>query len=60
MAAFSFLAASSRVFLAVAARSAVLWVSGPFLFCGVVSILSSLFIPPAEGGLVECTCTMDY
>ncbi len=56
--ALSFHAASSRVFLAQAARSAVVWAS--VLFCGVVSILSPLFIPPEEGGLVGYTCTMDF
>ncbi len=60
MAALSFLAASSRVFLALAARSAVVWASVAFVLSGVVSILSPWFIPPAEGGLGECTCTMDY
>jgi hypothetical protein len=59
-AALSFRAASSRVFLAQAARSAVVWASVAFVLSGVVSILSPLFIPPAEGGLGECTCTMDY
>ncbi len=58
-AALSLRAASSRVFLAPAARSAVELVSA-FLFCGVVSIFSLLFIPPEEGGLGECTCTVDY
>jgi hypothetical protein len=59
-AALSLRAAASRVFLALAGRSAVVLVSAGFVLCGVVSISSSLFIPPTEGGPVECTCTMEY
>ncbi len=48
MAAFSFLAASSRVFLAVAARSAVLWASGPFLCTSLYAWIPESTATPEE------------